>query len=253
MLYLHIGLQKTGTTALQLALSQSEMLIYAFDRPRKIVHKREVDLYSSGNQKFYLKCKKNIITANDIELLRTGGFISCENFTNLVSGISALKNIINILKKNKIDYEILITYRVLDEYIPSLYAELTTNSLMCEMRSYSDFCKKIKKEFTKLQALLEQEPKIEFQYSPEVNDKILEHIGAGQYRLFNSRKNSKTNQSQNIKYYEAIAVKNRTNGCWKHYRKKLRNKHKGDEFNASHFYVFMTYFRSLMRFALRKF
>ena len=247
MLYIHIGLQKTGTTALQLALARSCQLVYEFDKPKRVFNELGATLYSSGNQNFFVKCKQNKFSEKDIKLLHSGGFISSENFTNLVSGTTALKNLLTALKNDDVPYEILITIRNVDEYIESLYAELTTNSLMCEMRSFQHFYEKIKSEFNKLLVILESEPKKIFHYSPRINEEILIYIGARNYNNLVQQKNSKLNNKLSIGEYEVIAKRNRYLGFSKIYRYKLRNKFKGDNLKASHFYIVFTYLRALLR------
>ena len=57
MIYIHIGLQKTGTTSLQYILEKMNLLKHPLDKSR-YTNSKEKEFYSSGNQKIFRYSKK---------------------------------------------------------------------------------------------------------------------------------------------------------------------------------------------------
>ena len=133
MIFIHIGLQKTGTTSLQFLLEKSNILKYPLDRVR-FVNSRKGNFKSSGNQKFFKLCRKKELSKYYFENSnKEKKIITCENFSSPYDNLVSLKNLLDFLTIEKIDFKIVYTSRNFEDYSRSLYEEEVTNSLSCEM------------------------------------------------------------------------------------------------------------------------
>ena len=253
MIFLHIGLQKTGTTSLQFLLQELELLKFPLNKVRYISCNNK-NFYTSGNQSFYQDCVRNKFNLKDFkEMGIKNNIITCENFTDLYGGLIGLRNLITFLEIKNIEYEIIYTKRDFDEYAESLYAEFVINSFACEMRSFKIFKKYLKKNINNLETLISSLKIKRFFYSKNINNEIINYIcgeNINTNKIYNNKRNSSIKYE--INYLQSIAKKNRIFGWIPTYRKNLRKKHKEDILNAPLIYVFLTYIRSLIRFLISK-
>ena len=253
MIFLHIGLQKTGTTSLQFSLQELQLLKFPLNKVRYI-NCNNKKIYTSGNQSFYQDCVRNKFNLKDLE--ENGiknSIITCENFTDPYASLIGLKNLIKFLESKNIDYEIIYTNRDFDEYAESLYSEFVINSFACEMRSFKIFKKYLKKHIHNLENLISSLKVKRFTYSENINNEIIDYIcGENIYtnKIYNNKR--KSSIKYDINYLQSIANKNRIYGWIPTYRKNLRKKHKEDILNAPLIYLFLTYIRSLIRFLISK-
>ena len=248
MIFIHIGLQKTGTTSLQFLLQKSNILKYPLDKVR-FVDSVEESFKSSGNQKFFKKCRKNELSKSYfINSNEEKKIITCENFSSPYDKLISLKNLLNFLSKEAIDFKIVYTSRNFEDYSKSLYVEEVTNSISCEMRSYSCFKKYTKLHIINLEKFINLYPLIKFEYSKNVNSKILKYVFPEKYNEIDLENtiNNKKNFRVEINEIEKIAFKNRFLGWFGNYRHELRKKFKNDVYKASLLYILGTYFRSLL-------
>ena len=255
MIYIHIGLQKTGTTSLQFILNKEKLLTFPIDPVKNIKTKNHL-FYSSGNQEFFYLCKRNNL--KEIYFKNSSKkdiIISCENFTNPEDNLNSLRNLLNYLtKKVKKKFVIICTYREHKDYYKSMYAEAVTNSFACEMRLFNEYKSYIDKHIKSLNMLLANYPVKKFFYGKDINNKIFKYISGYdlvEKKLLNNKKNTKYNFE--IKNLEEIAKRNRIKGWMPKYRFRLRSKHKKDEFQASFLYILLTYIRSFFRLMKIKF
>ncbi len=249
MIYIHIGLQKTGTTSLQFILNAEKLLTFPLDPVKNIKTKKNI-FYSSGNQEFFYQCKRNNLkeiyfkdpSKKDI-------IISCENFSNPEDNLKSLRNLLNYLtKKVKKKFIIICTYRADKDYFKSMYAEAITNSFVCEMRLFSEYKKYLMDHIKKLNNLLEYYPVEKFFYDKDINSKIFKYLSGYDLvdkKLLTNKKNS--NYSFEIKDLEKIAKINRIKGWLPQYRFELRSNYKNDQLKASFLYILLTYLRSVFR------
>ena len=248
MLFIHIGLQKTGTTSLQFLLEKSNILKFPLDNVR-FVNSIQGSFKSSGNQKFFKKCRKKELSKSFFENSnKEKKIITCENFSSPYDKLISLKNLLNFLTREKIDFRIIYTARNFEDYSRSLYVEEVTNSLSCEMRSFIKFKKYTKLHILNLEKLINSYPLIKFEYSRNVNSKILKYLLSEKFHEleFDNILNNKKQFEVNINEIEKIAFKNRFLGWFRNYRYKVRNKFKNDYFEPPLLYILGTYFRSLL-------
>ena len=98
MIFLHIGLQKTGTTSLQFLLQELQLLKFPLNKVRYISCNNK-NFYTSGNQSFYKDCVRNKFNLKDFkEMGIKNNIITCENFTDLYGGLIGLRNLITFLE-----------------------------------------------------------------------------------------------------------------------------------------------------------
>jgi len=248
LLFIHIGLQKTGTTSLQFLLEKSNILKFSLDKVR-YANSRKGSSKIAGNQAFFKKCRKKELFKSYFENSnKEKKFITCENFSSPYDKLVSLKNLLNFLTREKIDFKIIYTSRNFEDYARSLYVEEVTNSLSCEMRSYIRFKKYTKLHILNLEKLINLYPLIKFDYSTNVNSKILKYLFPEVFNeidLKNTYKNNK-NFNVDINEIEKIAFNNRIFGWLKNYRYKLRKNFKNDNYKAPLIYIIGTYFRSLL-------
>ena len=248
MIFIHIGLQKTGTTSLQFLLEKKNLLRFPIDHIKKNNQKSNF-LYSSGNQEFFYRCRRNNFKVNDFEnLSRKNIIITCENFSNPDDNLKSLKNLLNHLIKIKEKFVIVITHRDFDDYCKSMYAESITNSFVCEMRPFKKYKKSLRIHINKLNKLLSDYPVKIFKYDEKVNLRIFEFITGNDLKSFPFYYNKKIkNVNFEIKELEKIALLNRLKGWIPKYRSELRFKYKNDFLNANYIYILLTYLRSILR------
>ena len=253
MIFLHIGLQKTGTTSLQFSLQELQLLKFPLNKVRYI-NCNNKNIYTSGNQSFYQDCVRNKFNLKDLkEIGIKNSIITCENFTDPYGSLIGLKNLIKFLESKNLDYEIIYTKRDFDEYAESLYAEFVINSFACEMRSFKIFKKYLKKNINNLETLISSLKIKRFFYSKNINNEIIDYIcgkNINTNKIYNNKR--KSSIKYDITYLQSVAKKNRIFGWIPTYRKNLRKKHKEDILNAPLIYVFLTYLRSLIRFLISK-
>ncbi len=255
MIYIHIGLQKTGTTSLQFILNNEKLLTFPIDPVKNIKTKNNL-FYSSGNQEFFYICKRNNL--KEIYFKNSSKkdiIITCENFSNPDDNLKSLKNLLNYLtKKVKKKFIIICTYRNEKDYCKSMYTEAVTNSFVCEMRLFNEYKIYIENHIKSLNKLLDNYPVKKFFYGKDINNKIFKYISGYELidkEISNNKKNSKF--SFKIKDIEKIAKINRIKGWLPKYRSQLRSNYKNDQFQASFFYVLFTYIRSFSRLMKIKF
>ena len=121
MIYIHIGLQKTGTTSLQYILEKMNLLKHPLDKLRYTISK-EKEFYSSGNQKIFILSTKNKLKKSYFEdKANKNVIISCENFTNPYNKLKGLKNLLSFLTSNNLNFILICTLRDFDNFSNSLY------------------------------------------------------------------------------------------------------------------------------------
>tara|TARA_B100001093_G_scaffold2596_1_gene2617 strand:+ start:1452 stop:2225 length:774 start_codon:yes stop_codon:yes gene_type:complete len=249
LLFIHIGLQKTGTTSLQYYLKGSKILKNPLDKAR-FVKTREGHFKTSGNQTFFKKCRNNkLIKSSFANSNREIKIITCENFSSPYDKLISLKNLLNFLTREKINFKILYTSRNFEDFCKSLYVEEVTNSFSCEMRSYKKFRKYTKLHILNLEKIIDKYPLIQFKYSKNVNAEILKTLlkyKKNDVIAIGNIKENKKNFKVDIKKIEKIAFSNRFFGWLSIYRYKLRYRFKNDYLKAPPIYIFGTYLRSLL-------
>ena len=248
MIFLHIGLQKTGTTSLQYILNKKNLLRFPIDPIMKIKEKSNF-FYTSGNQKFFYRCRRNSFKETDFKSSSNKNvIITCENFSNPDDNLKSLNNLLNYLTNKKKKFIIVLTYRNFEDYCKSMYAEAITNSFVCEMRLYENYKKSLDIHINKLNKLIMDYPVKRFKYDNQINSKIFKFITGNE--LIDSKifiNNKRQNCNFEIKELEKIAVRNRLNGWIPKYRFALRRKYKNVDFDSSFIYIILTYLRSLLR------
>ena len=250
MIYIHIGLQKTGTTSLQYFLREMDLLRFPLDPVRNIKNSDQI-FYSSGNQEFFLKCRKNNLEESYFQnLSRKDIVISCENFSNPDDNLVSLNNLLKYLKRNFPKQFILIcTFRDINQYCKSMYVEAVTNSFVCEMRSFEKYKRSLELYLDQLNKLLLEYPSKKFKYDINVNFRIFKYITGDNLVCENVFTNVKDKKiCLGIKDLEKLAMRNMLNGWNIKYRSQLRRKYKNDILEASFIYILLTYLRSLCRF-----
>ena len=246
MIYIHIGLQKTGTTSLQYYLDKNNLLKFPIDALKHT--KSNSDLfYSSGNQEFFYKCRRNNLKEIDFKnFLMKDTIITCENFSNPSDNLKSLKNLLSYLSKTKNKFTIILTLRDFEDYCKSMYAEAVTNSFVCEMRSFKNYRNYLERYLNNLNQLLMDYPLKKFNYSKEINSEIIQFMTNKKFmykNLFMNKKNK--NYKYNIRDLEKLAYENRLKGWIPNYRIKLRRNFKNESLQAPIYYIFLTYLRSL--------
>ena len=99
MIFLHIGLQKTGTTSLQFILDKENLLRFPIDPVQKSKEKTNL-FYSSGNQQFFYRCRRNDLRETDFQSSsKKNIIITCENFSNPDDNLKSLNNLLDYLTK----------------------------------------------------------------------------------------------------------------------------------------------------------
>lgn len=248
MIFLHIGLQKTGTTSLQFILDKKNLLRFSIDPIKKNKVKSNL-FYSSGNQNFFYRCRRNNLKESDFQSSSEKNIIiTCENFSNPDDNLKSLRNLLNYLTRKKKIFIIVLTYRNFEDYCKSMYAEAITNSFVCEMRLFKNYKKSLNLYINKLNKLLFKYPVKRFKYDDKVNFRIFKFITGNDLKGLNIYINTKRqNCNFEIKELEKIAIRNRLRGWIPKYRCHLRRKYKNDDLNANFIYVLLTYLRSLLR------
>ena len=248
MIYIHIGLQKTGTTSLQYILEKMNLLKHPLDKLR-FINIKEKEFYSSGNQKIFRYSKQNKLKKSHfIDKANKNVIISCENFTNPYDKLRGLKNLLSFLTSNNLKFILICTLRDFDDYSKSLYIEQITNSIACEMRTFQSYKKSLKKHLNNLNDILSLYPTKIFHYDKNINQNIINFIldkKSINENLFNNFKNNKSLVDFNE--IENLAIKNRYLGWLPKYRKELRLKYKKNDINPKFHYTFLSFLRSFKR------
>ena len=248
MIYIHIGLQKTGTTSLQYILEKMNLLTHPLDKLRYI-NSKDKEFYSSGNQKIFRYSKKNKLKKSYFEdKSNKNVIISCENFTNPYDKLRGLKNLLSFLTSNKLNFILICTLRDFDDFSKSLYIEQVTNSIACEMRTFQSYKKSLKKHLNNLQHILSLYPTKIFQYDKNINQNIINFFldkKTFDESLFNYYKNNKI--SEDFDTIERLAIKNRYLGWFPKYRKDLRLKYKNNNIDPKFQYTFLSFLRGYKR------
>ena len=248
MIYIHIGLQKTGTTSLQYILKKMNLLKHPLDNLR-LINSNEKESYSSGNQKIFRFSRKNKLKKSYFEDKENKNIIiSCENFTNPYDKLRGLKNLLSFLNSNNLNFILICTLRDFDDFSRSLYIEEITNSISCEMRTFQSYKKYLKKHLNNLQNILSLYPTKIFHYDKNINQNIIKFIVNKETideSLFYNYKNKKI--SVDFKEIEKLAIKNRYLGWLPKYRKDLRMKYKKNNINPKFYYTFLSFLRSYKR------
>ena len=246
MIYIHIGLQKTGTTSLQYYLDKNNLLKFPLDPIKRSKINNDL-FYSSGNQEFFCRCRKNNLKETDFQnLLMKDTIITCENFSNPGDNLKSLKNLLSYLSKTKNKFIIILTLRDFEDYCKSMYAEAVTNSFVCEMRSFNIYRNYLERHFNKLNKLLIDYPVKKFNYSKEINFQIIQFLTSNKFIYENLLMNKKNKHFKyNIKDLEKLAFGNRLKGWIPNYRIKLRKNFKNESLDAPLIYIVLTYLRSL--------
>ena len=248
MIYIHIGLQKTGTTSLQYILEKMNLLKHPLDKSR-YTNSKEKEFYSSGNQKIFRLSKKNKLKKSYFEdKANKNVIISCENFTNPYNKLKGLKNLLSFLTSNNLNFILICTLRDFDNFSKSLYIEQVTNSIACEMRTFQSYKKSLKKHLNNLENILSLYPTKIFHYDKNINQNIINFIlnkRTFNEILFHNYKNKKI--SVDFDSVERLAIKNRYLGWLPKYRKDLRMKYKNNNVNPKLHYTFLSFLRSYKR------
>ena len=244
MIYIHIGLQKTGTTSLQYFLDRNNLLKFPID-PLKNTKTNSDLFHSSGNQEFFYRCRRNNLKETDFHnLFMKDTIITCENFSNPGDNLKSLKNLLSYLSKTKNKFTIILSLRDFEDYCKSMYAEAVTNSFVCEMRSFKNYRNYLERYINKLNKLLIDYPVKKFNYSKEINFQIIQFITSNKFIYKNLLMNKK-NYKYNTKDLEKLAYGNRLKGWIPNYRIKLRKNFKNESLEAPLYYIVLTYLRSL--------
>lgn len=244
--YIHIGLQKTGTTALQIYLDNYHKNI---NSPFKI-NQKEIDQsrYTSGHQFIFNLANSNKLSLSLFDKIQSN-FISCENFTNPINNLKAIKNLTQFFCNHNINYEFMLTERSFEDYSESLYFEQVINSFACEVRDYDQFKHDLNSFLGKLNLFLADHPTKRFNFSEHICTDILKYVGIDvnhwdkTENLYNVSKTK-----HRLAVAKKISVLNRKYGYLKNYRRKLRMKYKTDAFSRSHYYCMITYLRAMLRY-----
>jgi len=246
MIYIHIGLQKTGTTSLQYYLDKNNLLKFPLN-PLKHTKSNSDLFYSSGNQEFFYRCRRNNLKETDFHNSSMKDIIiTCENFSNPGDNLKSLKNLLSYLSKTKNKFTIILTLRDFEDYSKSMYAEAVTNSFVCEMRSFKNYRNYLERYLNNLNQLLMDYPLKKFNYSKEINFQIIQFMTSNKFfykNFFMNKKNA--NYKYNIRDLEKLAYGNRFKGWIPNYRIKLRRNFKNEPLRAPLYYIFLTYLRSL--------
>ena len=248
MIYIHIGLQKTGTTSLQYILQEMNLLKHPLDKIR-FKNSKEKEFYSSGNQKIFRYSKQRKLKKSYFEdKAHKNVIISCENFTNPYDKLKGLKNLLNFLASNNLKFILICTLRDFDDFSKSLYIEQVTNSIACEMRTFQSYKKSLKKHLNNLENILSLYPTKIFQYDKNINQNIINFILDKKNfneSLFYNYKNNKI--SVDFDEIEKLAIKNRYLGWLPKYRKDLRWKYKKNDINPKLNHTILSFLRSYKR------
>jgi len=248
MIYIHIGLQKTGTTSLQYILEKINLLTHPLNKLR-FTDGKEKEFYSAGNNKIFKYSKQKKLKKSYFEdKTNKNVIISCENFTNPYDKLRGLKNLLSFLTSNNLKFILICTLRDFDDFSKSLYIEQITNSKACEMRTFQSYKKSLKNHLNNLHNILSLYPTKIFHYDKNINQNIINFIDKektiDESLFYNFKNNTKSVAFDEI---EKIAIKNRYLGWWPKYRKELRMNYKKNNINIPFSYSFITFLKSYKR------
>ena len=117
--------------------------------------------------------------------------ITCENFSDPYSKFKGLKNLVRFFELYNIEYKIIYTKRLFDEYAESLYAEFVTNSYTCEMKEFCDFKVNLEKFINKLETFIFKLKTKTFIYSQTVNNEIINYLTSDNKKIKRIEENKK--------------------------------------------------------------